>query len=148
MSVKTAICAIAKNEKYYINDWVKYHLEMGFDHIYIYDNEDLDSGVDIREYIDYMFNDKVTVLDARGKVGYQTDAYNEFWKKYRHLYDWIICLDVDEFVTIVDKDKTISDILSNEKYNDFIGVRLNWIFYSDNNEIWGDLNIPVYERFV
>ena len=44
--MKTAICAIAKHENVYINDWVNYHLNLGFDHIYIYDDN---SSSGIRE---------------------------------------------------------------------------------------------------
>ena len=36
-----AICAIAKNENNYINDWVNWHINIGFDHIYLYDNNDI-----------------------------------------------------------------------------------------------------------
>ena len=36
--MKCAICAIAKNENDYINEWCKYHLNLGFDEIYIFDN--------------------------------------------------------------------------------------------------------------
>jgi cellulose synthase/poly-beta-1,6-N-acetylglucosamine synthase-like glycosyltransferase len=34
------IVAIAKQEQRYIEEWVKYHLGLGFSHIYLYDNED------------------------------------------------------------------------------------------------------------
>ena len=62
-----AICCIAKNENYYINDWVKYHLDLGFDHIYIYDNNDGDDN--IGRYIDAKFKDNVTIVDRHNKYG-------------------------------------------------------------------------------
>ena len=30
------ICAIAKNEDGYIDDWIKYHLKLGIDQIYVF----------------------------------------------------------------------------------------------------------------
>lgn len=37
---KIAICCIAKDENWYVNDWIGYHLALGFDHVYLYDNND------------------------------------------------------------------------------------------------------------
>lgn len=36
--MKIAICTIVKNENHYIRNWVSYHLRLGFDTIYLYDN--------------------------------------------------------------------------------------------------------------
>ena len=33
-----AIVAIARLENPYINEWIRYHRGLGFDHIYVYDN--------------------------------------------------------------------------------------------------------------
>lgn len=40
---KTAILSLAKNENWYINDWVDYHVGLGFDRIFIYDNNDIEN---------------------------------------------------------------------------------------------------------
>jgi len=32
----TALVCIAKNEDHYIEEWIAYHLKLGFDHIFIY----------------------------------------------------------------------------------------------------------------
>jgi hypothetical protein len=39
-SIRTALVTILKREQNYVTDWVKYHLAIGFDLIYLYDNED------------------------------------------------------------------------------------------------------------
>ena len=39
--MKVVIVAIAKMEQDYIEEWVKYHLHLGFDQIFLYDNEDV-----------------------------------------------------------------------------------------------------------
>lgn len=62
--MRTAICAIAKNEQWYINDWIEYHLKLGIDHIYLYDNNEADN---VGKYIDYAFKDRVTLIDAHGE---------------------------------------------------------------------------------
>jgi hypothetical protein len=34
----TSICLIIKDENDYINEWLDWHLKVGFEHFYIYDN--------------------------------------------------------------------------------------------------------------
>ena len=41
--MRVYLCALAKNEHLYINEWVKHYIDMGFDKIFIYDNDDKDS---------------------------------------------------------------------------------------------------------
>lgn len=36
----TSICAIAKNEESYLIEWLDHHLNLGFNHVYIIDNND------------------------------------------------------------------------------------------------------------
>ena len=38
--MQCVICSIAKNENAYLYEWALYHLQLGFSHIYIYDNND------------------------------------------------------------------------------------------------------------
>ena len=101
---RVAICTCAKNEEWYINDWLKYHFDLGFDHVYLYDNNDFK---DIGKYIDAQFSGKVTIINIHGKRNIQKWIYSWWWNKYRTLYDWVAVIDIDEFVEIVDKTKTI-----------------------------------------
>ena len=58
------ICAIAKNENDYINDWVNWHLNLGFDRIYLYDNNELETPY-VGDFIEQ--KDKVEIIDIRGR---------------------------------------------------------------------------------
>ena len=42
--MQSCIVAIAKNEELYLEEWVKYHFNLGFDKIFICDNNDLDNN--------------------------------------------------------------------------------------------------------
>lgn len=42
-----SICAIFKNEGTYLREWIEYHLMIGFDHIFLYNNFSTDNYVDI-----------------------------------------------------------------------------------------------------
>ena len=67
--IKVCLCAIAKDENLYISDFLKYYKKLGYDHIYIYDNNDInDEKVEniIKKYINIGF---VTLIDYRGYRG-------------------------------------------------------------------------------
>jgi hypothetical protein len=51
--MKVAIVCIAKNEDLYLEEWVNYHLKLGFDRIYIYMNN----------WRTNYHNDKVTLIE-------------------------------------------------------------------------------------
>ena len=40
--MEVVVCAMAKNEHKYINEWVEHYINLGVDKIYIYDNDDID----------------------------------------------------------------------------------------------------------
>lgn len=140
---KLAICALAKNEQYYINDWVRYHLDMGIDHIYLYDNNDWE---DVENFIDKEYLERITIIDIHGKVDPQHSSYTECFRSYKHLYDWMIFIDIDEFICMR-CNKTLKQLLSNEQYLQFDAIVVNWCVFSDSGQIYGDLSVPVWERF-
>ena len=38
--MKVYVCALAKNEHLYINEWVNHYVKLGVDKIFIFDNDD------------------------------------------------------------------------------------------------------------
>ncbi len=82
------IVAIAKNEPK-IEEWILYHLNQGFDYIYIYDNGD-DSG--FRQY-ESMY--PVTIMSWPG-VAQQMNAYNHALRNLS--FDWAAFIDCDEYI--------------------------------------------------
>ena len=65
--MQVVVCALAKNEHLYINEWVAHYIKLGVDHIYIYDNDDLDKP-SIKDYINKEYLDKITIKNIRGMV--------------------------------------------------------------------------------
>ena len=78
--MRVVVCAMAKNEHLYINDWVKHYISIGFDTIYIYDNDDVNKP-SITDYIDQKYLPKVKIIDIRGQSGkcLQNDIYTKFY---------------------------------------------------------------------
>lgn len=135
------MCAMAKNEHLYINDWVKHYLKLGVDKIYLYDNDDLD-----KEYIgDYIENkDRVEIINVRGQsgVGLQHEIYTNFYNT--HTFDWCLFFDVDEYLFGISSLKTW---LSLYMFRNVKQIRVKWRLYGDDNMITRDLKVPVYKAF-
>ena len=49
----SVICAIIKDETEYLEEWIQYHLEIGFNHIFLYQ----DRGSDSHKYITDKFKE-------------------------------------------------------------------------------------------
>ena len=132
---KVSLCAIARNENNYIREWVEHYRNIGFDYIFIFDNNDA-NGERITDVTDE-FGDFVTVdTRYRGKTDrmHQTEAYTEFYNNNKHKYAWICFFDIDEFI-ILEKHDNIKDFLKQEKFKNADGVRVCWKIYTDSGII-------------
>jgi hypothetical protein len=117
--MNVALVCIAKNEDKYIEEWIQYHLYLGFDHIFIYEN---DWRCNINSSL-------ITKIPFDG-TGMQENAYNNFLKYYSNAYNWVAFFDVDEFL-VLKKQDNIKTFLKD--YDDYNGVAINWYMFGDNN---------------
>lgn len=143
--MNTAVCCIAKYENKYLKEWVDYHLELGFDQIFIYDNNNLDGEEILPVLRSY---DKVEIVDCRGKTSYQDPAYTDFYNAYGKQFDWIAFIDVDEFITFSKESgiHTIKEFLA--RFGEEVQiVHLNWMCYGDSGIVELEDNYSVLERF-
>jgi len=142
--LKVVICAIAKMENDYINDWCRYHFDLGFDEIYIYDNNDEDYEP-IENRIDNDIISKVHIIKIPGKRDIQMPSYNIFIKENYLNYDWCAFIDIDEFI-VLKKWKNIKQFLLEKHFQDVDAIKFQWHIYGDDNEIKQDTSIPIYKR--
>ena len=139
--MNVVVCAMAKNEHKYINEWVSHYIGLGVDKIYIYDNDNLDSPY-IKDFIDTKFNDRVVIKNIRGqqKPKLQQQIYTGFYCKYGNTFDWCLFFDIDEFL---DGVSNIKEWLSTIEYPQ---VRIMWRLFGDDNLIERD-TYKVYKEF-
>lgn len=137
--LSVALCCIVKRENEYLDEYVNYYHDLGFSHIYIYDNNDIDGEKpeDIIGKYDF-----VSILDCRGKKVQQLLCYESCYKNYHNKYDWMAFYDADEFLTLKN-DKTIQQYLSREAFKKYDCVDVCWVNYDDSNLIGYENN---YER--
>lgn len=128
------ICAIAKLENDYLYEWAAYHIGLGFSHIYLYDNNDADGERPQDVFSATPLQNRVTVIDVRGKKYQQLCAYQHCADTY--LYDWCAYIDIDEFITFAADSGlcSITDYLC--RFSPSVhAVHLNWLCYGDCGHI-------------
>ena len=133
--MKNGICAIAKDEDNYINEWVDYHLGIGFDFIVVYVNNWRYSGKPLPENVQLIPVDGDTM---------QLPAYNHFIKETRGKMDFAAFIDIDEFIALRDDDN-VGDAL--KRYANLPGLFLNWVPMGDSGKSFDGKTYSVIERF-
>ena len=143
--MKVLLCCIARLENNYIREFIAHYKNLGVDNICLYDNN-FDGEEDFKEVIaDYIERGYVFLHDFRNKRFAQFESYNHCYGMYKNSYDWIIFLDVDEFL-FLRKHSDIKEFLSDDLYKDYQAIHVNRVLYSDNNLLYEDTR-PVVERF-
>lgn len=134
---KLSIAAITKGEDLYLKEWIDYHMKMGVDHFYLYDNNDDDSTL---KALQHYIEDGVVELTAwpnkwpkeRFFEGCQVYAYQNALKRAAYHTDWLAIIDTDEFLVPI-KDKTLTEVLNNY-YNNHGFIYVNWRMFGTSYE--------------
>ena len=131
--MKAVICAIAKYEYNYIREWVEYHINLGFDKIVIYDNNDLNGERYDELLSDFIKNEQVELRDVRDERAMQRVVYNAFYQEDD--FDWVAFIDIDEFISPNrTKYKNIKKFL--EKNSNSDAIFLYWQTYGDSGKTY------------
>jgi hypothetical protein len=110
-----AIMAIFKNEQDYMEEWIQHHLYQGFGQIYLYSN---DPNIHLYPYlIDPKYSNHIKLIDwvKKKNIGYQTiqrQAYTHCVKKYSSECQFLLMLDIDEFIVPIKSYSKVSDYIN------------------------------------
>ena len=121
-----AIVAIAKDENPYFLEWAAYHLALGFEHIWVYDNMSRKGLADMLSIPSA--HPYVTVIPWPSLPGRNAQA--EVYDHYRWTYgtgvQWTAVIDLDELICL----KRHADIAAFlDAFPDAAGVAINWRFF-------------------
>lgn len=122
----TAIVFV-KDEASYLDEWINFHLMVGCDHLYFYDN---DSSDRTREILDVYAREGLVTY--RYWKGQQKQAYYHGIKKYAHDSRWMMFVDIDEFV-FPSKSKSLKTVLRRLERHPCIV--LPWHMFGDDGHI-------------
>ena len=146
---KVGLCVIGKKENKYAKEFVDYYKSIGFNHIFIYDNNDKDDERFEEVLSEDISKNFVSIIDYRSYRGEkdrpQFDAYIDCYEKNSKKYNWLAFYDFDEFLYLK-HHKTIKEFVNEEKFDNCSNIKINWMTYSDNDLIYYE-NKPVQERF-
>lgn len=132
-----ALCVIGRYENKYAREFVYHYKALGFDKIYIYDNNF--GNEEHFEQIDPI----VEIVDWRDRENAQKPAYEDCYAKHNKEYEWIAFFDFDEFL-VIESGEDIHAFM--QRYNGFDCLLINWMVMTDNNLVYYDPR-PMMERF-
>ncbi len=128
--MKTAICAIIKDEHLFLEEWIEWHLGLGFDAIHLFEDKDSKSHEEIcvkysNVYLRRYEDDKEVqkLLEGQGSSSRQLVLYDWFAKEYKDTYDWTAFIDLDEFI-VFNKDYDLNKLC--DEFKGYPAVYLNW----------------------
>ena len=145
---KVCLCSIGKNENRYLNEFITHYKKLGYNHIFIYDNNDING-----ERMDSIVNnsDFISIINYRGyrnkKDNSQYEAYYDCYKNNNRKYNWLSFFDFDEFLEILPTGQTIQKFLENERYEKCQDIKINWLLYSSEKEVIYYEKKPLSLRF-
>jgi hypothetical protein len=128
------IVCIAKREHDYIEEFVKYHLALGFKYIYLYDNEDIPTY----EVLLDKYKDNIQVIHLPHNnyhVGIQYIALNHFKEHilFKTNITHVAHIDIDEYI-VLKKHDTICDFINEYIVGDCQGIGMNWRFFGSSGK--------------
>ncbi|MBN6049691.1 glycosyltransferase family 2 protein [Lactobacillus helveticus] len=129
---KLSIVLIIKNEADYIIEWIEYYKLLGFDRMYIYDNDSTDDVYQkILKYIKSALVD-YTKISGRAR---QLDAYNDALKKAKIESKYLAIIDADEFIFSPQNINVYSIVEKYMTYRDKVGgVGINWLIFGSGGQ--------------
>eukprot|EP00522_Entomoneis_paludosa_P010983 CAMPEP_0172459352 /NCGR_PEP_ID=MMETSP1065-20121228/32263_1 /TAXON_ID=265537 /ORGANISM="Amphiprora paludosa, Strain CCMP125" /LENGTH=654 /DNA_ID=CAMNT_0013214009 /DNA_START=248 /DNA_END=2212 /DNA_ORIENTATION=+ len=142
-----AICVVQKDETQYMNEWVDYHLALGFSDIYIYDNsvshEPLSRWDKTRKLRNSDEQNRVHLIHHPGEK-VQIPVYKKcasLVKEQQHT--WVTFLDVDEFFVLKKHDNVV-DFAKEYAKRGHVGI--NWQIFGTSGRLTYE-KFPVTQRF-
>lgn len=131
-----AICAVFKDESFFLKQWIEFHRLMGADHFYLYNNGSSEEDLNIlKPYIEVGLVDLIEwPVETKNQKEYltllQLPAYNHALEIVKGSAHWAAFIDLDEFLCPVHHNNMVELL---EEYKDCAGIALNWQTFGTSN---------------
>ena len=143
-NIKTALCTMGREENLYAKEFIEYYLNLGVDHIFIYDDNN-DNSEKIKDILDIKYYNNVSIFENKKlNIVNQSLAFTECYKNNYDKFDWFLMLDMDEYLYIV--NNTLKGYLSNRRFNKCDFIKINWVISTDNGHIYYEPK-SLFQRF-
>ena len=143
---KICLCCIGKNENIYAKEYINHYKNLGYNHIYIYDNNDI-NGEQFSEVLSKEIKEGfITIIDYRGKKETaQKEAYYHCYRNYNKYYNWLSFFDFDEYLVI--KNQSLNRFLNNNLFQKCQTLKINWLNHISDKELLYYEKKPLNIRF-
>lgn len=136
------ICSIIKDEHLFLKEWIDYHLSIGFDRIYLYEDFTSKSHKSITDSYDNVELHSMSEVPGcePNKTSRQCAVYNWFIKNTT--CDWCLFIDIDEFFRL--DNISLDELL--EEFEPYAGIQVWWKVYGCGGHI-DRPNLSVQEAY-
>lgn len=135
-----SVVSIFKNESLYLKEWIEYHLIVGVEHFYLYNNNSEDIFMEVLQpYIDRGI---VTLKDWPEYPG-QVKAYKDWYDTRRGESNWVALIDLDEFLCPRYCDSMKPWL---ERYSKYPTVLTYWKFFGTSGVLDLESDKPMIEQ--
>jgi hypothetical protein len=136
-----SVCCMFKNESMFLDEWIKYHLVIGIDHFYLYNNNSDDNFLEILK--PYIESNIVELIDWPFENS-QMKAYEDCYNKNKLNTNWLTFIDIDEFICPLSSDNIKSWL---RLYSKYPGVAVYWKQFGSNGRLAHDKDKYVIEQY-
>jgi hypothetical protein len=123
-----AVVAIMKNEGAYLKEWLDFHIMVGVQKFYLYDNESNDNTKDVlKPYI------KKGIVDYTYYPGLakQMPAYKDAVNRHSDESRWMAFIDLDEFIFSLKYDNLVEYLKTLPTFGALV---VGWMIYGSSNQ--------------
>ena len=117
-----------KDSASYLDEWIRFHLLVGFDHFYLYNNGSTDEFGDV--LAPYVQDRTVTLVDWPG-IAQMKAALGHCLETHRDETRWMAFLDDDEFL-FPNHGDTLPPVL--KEYENYAGVSAAWLLFGSSGQ--------------
>lgn len=135
------ICSCFKDEAPFLKEWIDYHLLVGVEHFYLYNNNSSDN---YEEVLAPYIEGGIVELIYWPHNHAQMKAVKDCYLKNRVMTHWLTHLDIDEFLCPLSVDN-IQVLL--EQYRKYPGIAIYWKQFGSNGIINHDYAKLVIEQY-
>lgn len=140
----SCIFVVIKDEQQYLDDFIKYHLNLGINHIFIFEDKNSASHKEITDNYKSVTLNSVDILQPTVYSQREYIKKGLIWIKDNFDYDWCFSIDCDEFITVTEP---LEQVLENYTKHD--ALMLHWKNYGCSGHITKPIyNKPIWEIYV
>ena len=126
-----SVVAIFKNESNIITEWLEHYLAEGVNHFYLIDNGSTDN---YQKLIESYIKEKLVDIKVDDRPHMQVEHYNSYLDKIKKESEWVMVVDLDEFIYSRLSYTTISDYLKSIP-NTIAQIYVPWKMFGSSGQI-------------